>query len=195
MGSKTTAMARSAVLALCLVGIMMLTATHAEDVQELEARPKLGENATPEEVEKEQAEIDAQKKEAAARAAEPKDSLEEVVPAGKVHEAVKQTLIEEEKLYSLMSFNFRKGAEGKFAYADYYIRHMNRNVMVSTVNGPMDRQDATFKVLHALCEPGQEQCPEQNAGSTGCISRSRLRCYKARENPTPYTILRIYRSD
>jgi hypothetical protein len=154
---------------------MMFAATHAAteamaDVQELDTQPKLGENATPEEVEKEQAEIDAAKKEAADLAAQPKDSLEEVVPSAKVHEAVKQTLVEEEKLYSLMSFNFRKGAEGKYAYADYYVRHMNRNVMVSTVNGPMDRQDATYKVLHALCEPGQDKCPEQNAGSTGCIS-------------------------
>merc|ERR1711865_872418 len=135
------------------MGGTMIFAHAMADVQELDTQPKLGENATPEEVEKEQAEIDAAKKEAADLAAQPKDSLEEVVPSAKVHEAVKQTLVEEEKLYSLMSFNFRKGAEGKYAYADYYVRHMNRNVMVSTVNGPMDRQDATYKVLHALCEP------------------------------------------
>lgn len=65
------------------------------DVQELEVHPKLGENATPEEVEKEQAEIDAQKKEAAEIAAQPKDSLDEVVAAGKVHATVKQTLVED----------------------------------------------------------------------------------------------------
>ena len=118
-------MARTSLLALCMVA-MMFAATHAAteamaDVQELDTQPKLGENATPEEVEKEQAEIDAAKKEAADLAAQPKDSLEEVVPSAKVHEAVKQTLVEEEKLYSLMSFNFRKGAEGKYAYADYYV--------------------------------------------------------------------------
>ena len=67
------------------------------DVQELDTQPKLGENATPEEVEKEQAEIDAAKKEAADIAAQPKDSLDDVVPSAKVHEAVKQTLVEEEK--------------------------------------------------------------------------------------------------
>ena len=31
-------------------------------------------------------------------------------------------------------------------------------------------QDSTFKVLHALCKPGEGSCPLQNAGSTGCIS-------------------------
>merc|ERR1712072_1239025 len=59
---------------------------------------------------------------------------------------------------------------GQYSYADYYVRHMNRNVMISTVNGPMDRQDATYKVLHALCEPGSDKCPAANAGSTGCVS-------------------------
>merc|ERR1719502_636552 len=146
--------------------------TGAEDaVQELKVhRAKVGEALTPEEVKQEQAEIDAAKKEAEKRAAEPADSLDEIVATDKVHESTKQSLVEEEKLYSLMSFNFRKGATGQYSYADYYVRHMNRNVMISTINGPMDRQDATFKVIHALCEPGSDKCPAANAGSTGCIS-------------------------
>jgi hypothetical protein len=171
-------MARSShIVVLCALAVAAFAVADASTegaenaVQELKVHEdKVGETMTPEEVKQEEAEIAANKKEAADRAAEPADSLEEIVPANKAHEAAKQTLVEEEKLYSLMSFNFRKGAEGQFSYTDYYIRHMNRNVMISTVNGPMDRQDATFKVLHGLCEPGQGKCPEQNAGSTGCIS-------------------------
>eukprot|EP00656_Telonema_subtile_P055040 TRINITY_DN83_c0_g1_i1.p1 TRINITY_DN83_c0_g1~~TRINITY_DN83_c0_g1_i1.p1 ORF type:complete len:756 (-),score=238.53 TRINITY_DN83_c0_g1_i1:301-2568(-) len=162
-------------LLLCVFAVVMLAGAHAtfEGVEALEENnhlAKLGESATPEETKAEQAEIASAKKEVAQAAEEPKHSLDEVVVATKLHEAVKQTLVEEEKLYSLMSYNFRKGADGSFSYTDYYIRHMNRNVMVSTINGPMDRQDATYKVVHALCEPGQGACPAQNAGSTGCIS-------------------------
>jgi hypothetical protein len=97
-------------------------------------------------------------------------SLDEVVKTDKMHNSVKQTLVEEEKLYSLMSFNFRKGAPGAYNHVDYYVRHMNRATMVSTITGPMDRQDSTFKVIHALCEPGKNGCPEANPGTTGCIS-------------------------
>merc|ERR1711990_1372319 len=155
---------------ICLLGSIMLVAANASPEVVKSSVSKLGESATPEEVEKERAEIEAAKKEALAKKSEKKDSLDEIHSEAKLRTAVKQTLVEEEKLYSFMSFNFRKGAEGKFSYTDYYIRHMNRNVMASTVNGPMDRQDATFKILHALCEPGQDKCPEQNTGSTGCIS-------------------------
>eukprot|EP00658_Telonema_sp_P-2_P030827 TRINITY_DN2320_c0_g1_i1.p1 TRINITY_DN2320_c0_g1~~TRINITY_DN2320_c0_g1_i1.p1 ORF type:complete len:753 (-),score=191.29 TRINITY_DN2320_c0_g1_i1:289-2547(-) len=163
------------VLLLATVLLLTLSSSHADNHADvLSSLPaeqskdvELGEVEDPDQ---EQAEIAAQKKEAADEAAAPKDSLDQVVPASKVHASVKQTLVEEEKLYSLMSFNFRKGAEGSFSYTDYYVRHMNRNMMVSTVNGPMDRQDATFKVVHALCEPGQGSCPAQNAGSTGCVS-------------------------
>jgi hypothetical protein len=101
---------------------------------------------------------------------EPKDSLHEVVPAETMHQGVKQMLVEEEKLYSLMSFNFRKGAPGPYTHVDYYLRHMNRATMISTINGPMDRQDSTWKIVHALCAPGAEGCPAANEGSTGCIS-------------------------
>jgi hypothetical protein len=100
----------------------------------------------------------------------PKDSLHEVVPAAKMHQGVKQSLVEEEKLYSLMSYNFRKGASGPYSHVDYYVRHMNRATMVSTITGPMDKQDSTFKVVHALCTPGDKGCPKENEGSTGCIS-------------------------
>merc|ERR1712072_89354 len=175
MGILWCTMARLSLVVLCAIAaaIVAVSDASAEEmaVQELKLEhPKVGETLSPEEVEKEQAEIDAAKKEAASRAAEPNDSLDEIVPTNKVHESTKQTLVEEEKLYSLMSFNFRKGAEGQYSYADYYLRHMNRNVMISTINGPMDRQDATYKVLHALCDPGQGNCPPANEGSTGCIS-------------------------
>jgi len=158
--------------AIAIFAVADVKAEGAEDaIQELKVhRAKVGEALTPEEVKQEQAEIDAAKKEAEKRAAEPADSLDEIVATDKVHESTKQSLVEEEKLYSLMSFNFRKGAAGQYSYADYYVRHMNRNVMISTINGPMDRQDATFKVIHALCEPGSDKCPAANAGSTGCIS-------------------------
>merc|ERR1712159_408498 len=177
MGIKRPAMARQSLLvcvafAIAIFAVADVKAEGAEDaVQELKVhRAKVGEALTPEEVKQEQAEIDAAKKEAEKRAAEPADSLDEIVATDKVHESTKQSLVEEEKLYSLMSFNFRKGATGQYSYADYYVRHMNRNVMISTINGPMDRQDATFKVIHALCEPGSDKCPAANAGSTGCIS-------------------------
>merc|ERR1712096_592833 len=153
--------------------IAALAGSSAETIEDgglenLSASPKIALGAVgPEKKAKAAAAVKA--KAAAAKAA-PKDSLHEVVKADKLHAAVKQTLVEEEKLYSLMSYNFRKGAEGKYNYVDYYVRHMNRAVMVSTVNGPMDRQDATFKVLHALCEPGQGKCPPANKGSTGCVS-------------------------
>jgi len=98
------------------------------------------------------------------------DSLHEVVPAAQMHQGVKQTLVEEEKLYSIMSYNFRKGATGPYAHVDHYMRHMNRATMISTISGPMDKADSTFKVVHSLCVPGDEGCPEVNSGSTGCIS-------------------------
>merc|ERR1711959_318300 len=104
------------------------------------------------------------------KVAQKKDSMHEVVPSKRLHQGVKQQLVEEEKFYSLMSYNFRKGATGPYSHVDYYLRHMNRHVMISTTNGPMDMQDSTFKVLHALCKPGEGSCPAQNAGSTGCIS-------------------------
>jgi len=146
-------------LALALVG----AEKPENDVPEV----KLGDAADPD---KEAAAADEARKKAAAAKTEKKDSLDEVVPADKMHQGVKQTLVEEEKLYSLMSYNFRKGAKGQYSYVDYYVRHMNRATMISTVNGPMDRQDSTFKVLHALCEPGQGKCPPANKGSTGCVS-------------------------
>jgi len=34
----------------------------------------------------------------------------------------------------------------------------------------MDKADSTFKVVHALCSPGEDSCPAVNEGSTGCIS-------------------------
>merc|ERR1712096_555250 len=153
--------------------IAALAGSSAETIEDgglenLSASPKIALGAVgPEKKAKAAAAVKA--KVAAAKAA-PKDSLHEVVKADKLHAAVKQTLVEEEKLYSLMSYNFRKGAAGKYNYVDYYVRHMNRAVMVSTVNGPMDRQDATFKVVHALCEPGKGKCPAANKGSTGCVS-------------------------
>ena len=69
-----------------------------------------------------------------------------------------------------MSYNFRKGATGPYAHVDHYMRHMNRATMISTIQGPMDKADSTFKVVHALCVPGENGCPEVNQGSTGCIS-------------------------
>jgi len=160
--------------AVCLVlAVATSGADNTEEqamVQEMSmASPKvsLGSGADPEK--KAQA-VDAAKKKAAEAKTAKKDSLDEVVKADKMHAGVKQTLVEEEKLYSLMSYNFRKGSKGDFSYVDYYIRHMNRATMISTINGPMDRQDSTFKVLHALCEPGQGKCPAANKGSTGCVS-------------------------
>jgi len=144
------------------------TSLEASVADEVIAAPKvsmLGE-ADPDEA----AADDAARAKAAAAAKEKPDSLDEKVTADAMHASVQQSLVEEEKLYSLMSYNFRKGASGPYSYVDYYVRHMNRAMMVSTINGPMDRQDSTFKVVHALCEPGQGSCPAANEGSTGCIS-------------------------
>jgi hypothetical protein len=130
----------------------------------------LGEARITTQAEKEAKQAAEDKARAKAAREAPKDSLDKVHSADMLHTAVKQTLVEEEKLYSLMSYNFRKGAKGAYSYVDYYVRHMNRAMMISTVNGPMDRQDSTFKVVHAMCEPGKGKCPAANEGSTGCIS-------------------------
>merc|ERR1711881_263900 len=103
----------------------------------------LGEAKITTDAEKEAKQAADDKARAKAAREAPKDSLDKVHSADKLHEAVKQTLVEEEKLYSLMSYNFRKGAKGAYSYVDYYVRHMNRAMMVSTVNGPMDMQGST----------------------------------------------------
>merc|ERR1711959_432425 len=130
MGIPGATMARTSLIVLCALAVAIFAVADASTegaenaVHELKVHTsKVGEDMTPEEVKKEQAEIDAAKKEAADRASEPADSLDEIVPSSKAHESVKQTLVEEEKLYSLMSFNFRKGAEGQFSYADSSLRH------------------------------------------------------------------------
>jgi hypothetical protein len=130
----------------------------------------LGEAKRYTKAEKEAMELAKAKKKAKRKAEEPKNTMNEIVSTGVVHESVKQTLVEEEKLYSFMSYNFRKGAKGAYHYVDHYVRHMNRAMMISTINGPMDRQDSTFKVVHAMCEPGKGKCPPANKGTTGCVS-------------------------
>merc|ERR1712054_551962 len=119
----------------------------------------LGEAKITTEAEKEAKQAAEDKARAKAKMSAPKDSLDKVHSADKLHQAVKQNLVEEEKLYSLMSYNFRKGAKGAYNYVDYYVRHMNRAMMISTV-----------KVVHALCEPGKGKCPAVNDGTTGCVS-------------------------
>jgi len=73
-------------------------------------------------------------------------------------------------LYSFLSEDYREGGTSDYNKNDYYIRHQGERVAVTTFSGGVDRQDATFKLVSALCTPGQGACPNQNSGSSGCIS-------------------------
>jgi len=73
-------------------------------------------------------------------------------------------------LYSFLSEDYREGGTSDYNKNDYYIRHQGERVAVTTFSGGIDRQDATFKLTQALCTPGQGACPNQNSGSSGCIS-------------------------
>merc|ERR1712072_1605778 len=73
-------------------------------------------------------------------------------------------------LYSLLSEDYREGGSSDYNKNDYYIRHQNGKVAVTTFSGGIDRQDATFKLISPLCKPGEGSCPKQNGGSSGCVS-------------------------
>eukprot|EP00658_Telonema_sp_P-2_P078710 TRINITY_DN743_c0_g1_i3.p1 TRINITY_DN743_c0_g1~~TRINITY_DN743_c0_g1_i3.p1 ORF type:complete len:818 (+),score=189.61 TRINITY_DN743_c0_g1_i3:57-2510(+) len=73
-------------------------------------------------------------------------------------------------LFSFLSEDYRKGGASSYNKNDYYIRHQNDKLAVTTFAGPTDRQDATFKMIPALCGPGTGQCPAKNAGAKGCVS-------------------------
>jgi len=73
-------------------------------------------------------------------------------------------------LYSLLSEDYREGGSSEYNKNDYYIRHQNSRVAVTTFSGGIDRQDATFKFISPLCKPGEGSCPKQNGGSSGCVS-------------------------
>lgn len=73
-------------------------------------------------------------------------------------------------LYSLLSEDYRQGGASAYNKSDYYIRHQGSRLAVTTFSGATDRQDATFKLIQALCPPGQNGCPDQNPSSSGCVT-------------------------
>jgi len=89
----------------------------------------------------------------------------------KVMEAVnKQSADKRQHMFSILSEDYRKGSGSEYGSNDYYLRHQNAKLTVTTISGPIDRQDATFKFIPALCKPGEGACPKQNVGSNGCVS-------------------------
>jgi hypothetical protein len=90
---------------------------------------------------------------------------------GSVLEAVNTESEDKRKhLFSILSEDMRAGSGGEYSSNDYYMRHQGDKLAVTTISGPIDRQDATFKLIPALCPPGEGSCPEQNTGSSGCVS-------------------------
>merc|ERR1711981_902008 len=89
----------------------------------------------------------------------------------KVIEAVnKQSADKRQHMFSVLSEDYRTGSKSEYNKNDYYIRHQNKKLSVTTISGPIDRQDATFKFIPALCKPGEGKCPKKNVGTIGCIS-------------------------
>jgi hypothetical protein len=110
------------------------------------------------------------------------ETMQEVVHSDSVHESVAKILdsaTQEAKLFSLLSSNFRVGGEGTSNKEDYFVSHIGEKAVLASVNGPENKQDATFKVSKPLCAIGNGAryqgivdpgCPDTPAGSSGCLS-------------------------
>jgi len=60
--------------------------------------------------------------------------------------------------------------EEEEAEADYFVRHLGRNIVLTTLGGPVDRRNGAWIVREPLCQPGFQGCPPQPAGTTSCFS-------------------------
>merc|ERR1712159_77688 len=69
---------------------------------------------------------------------------------------------------ALRSDDFADGDEP--AEADYYVRHLGTNVVLTTLGGPIDKRNGAWVVREPLCQPGLNGCPQQPEGTTSCVS-------------------------
>jgi len=73
-------------------------------------------------------------------------------------------------MVSILSEDYREGGSSGHNAVDYYMRHQDTNSLaLTTISGPYDMQDASFRVQPALCKPEDDGCPEDTMGS-GCVS-------------------------
>jgi hypothetical protein len=70
-------------------------------------------------------------------------------------------------LFSIVSEDYRMGGASTHNAVDYYLRHQDlTSVTLTTISGPTDSQDATFRLYPALCEVGDPGCSKEK----GCVS-------------------------
>jgi hypothetical protein len=72
-----------------------------------------------------------------------------------------------DRYVSLRSDDWDDDAE---AEADYFVRHLGTNVVLTTLGGPIDKRNGAWVVKSPLCQPGFGDCPAQPEGTTSCIS-------------------------